>query len=46
MLSQNSLGDLNGQANFLSGVKRTDFGTLNGKDVPGPGSYINDTNGS
>lgn len=40
MVSQNSLGDLNGQANFLSGVKRTDFAKLNGMDVPGPGSYI------
>lgn len=40
MLSQNSMGDLNGQANFMSGVKRTDFAKLAGKDVPGPGSYI------
>ena len=33
-------GDPTAQANFLSGVKRTNFAMLSGKDVPGPGTYI------
>ena len=39
-------GDPQASSNFLSGVKRTNFATLNGKDVPGPGTYIDQADDS